>query len=103
MSYRVIVTPTADAEAREAFDWYAERSPAAARRWYAGLAKAIASLAEGPERCPVAEDDSEVLGREVRLKLYGRRRGAYRILFVIRGAEVNVLRIRHTARGPLEL
>ena len=59
--------------------------------------------AEGPERCTVAEDDSEVLGREVRLKLYGRRRGAYRILFVIRGAEVNVLRIRHTARGPLEL
>ena len=99
MSYRVIVAPTADAEAQDAFDWYAERSPAAARRWYAGLAAAIASLAEGPEGCPVSEDDSEALGREVRLKLYGRRRGVYRILFAIRGDTVHVLRIRHAARA----
>jgi plasmid stabilization system protein ParE len=102
VSYRVIVTPTANAEALTAFDWYAEQSPGAARRWYKGLSQAIASLAEGPERCPVSEDDSEVLGREVRVKLYGRRRGVYRILFALRGEEVHILRIRHAARGPLE-
>jgi plasmid stabilization system protein ParE len=102
VSYRVIVTPIANAEAMEAFDWYAARSHAAAARWHAGLSRAIASLSENPERCPVSEDDSEALGREIRLKLHGRRHGVYRILFVIKGDEVQVLRIRHAARGPLE-
>jgi len=102
VTYHVIVTRTADAEAMEAFRWYAERSPAAARRWYQGLERALKTLESQPTQCPISEEDSEALGREVRLKLYGRRRGVYRILFAIDGETIWVLRIRHSARGPIE-
>lgn len=102
MTYHVIVTRTADAEAMEAFRWYAERSPEVARRWYQSLERAMKTLETHPARHPVSEDDSEALGREVRIKLYGRRRGIFRILFAIEGETVWVLRIRHSARGLLE-
>ncbi len=44
MTYKVIVTPTADAEAMEAVNWYAERSTDAAQRWHTGLTRAINSF-----------------------------------------------------------
>ncbi len=102
MSYRVIITPTADAEAMESFRWYADRSPGAAARWYAGLNRALAGLSENPTRYAVSDEDSVTLGREIRFKLYGRRRGVFRILFAIQDDIIFVLRIRHSARGPIE-
>ena len=71
MTYNVIVTPTADAEAMEAVAWYAERSSDAAQRWHERLTRAINSLAKLPTRCPVSQEDSKALGCEVRLLLYG--------------------------------
>jgi plasmid stabilization system protein ParE len=100
--YHVVVTPTADAEAMEAVEWYFERSADAAERWRSGLDRAIDSLAKLPTRCPVSRDDSATLGCEVRLLLYGKRRGVYRILFSIVGETVWILRIRHSALGPLK-
>ena len=102
MSYRVIITPTADAEVLDAFRWYAERSATAAERWYAGLSRAIASLAAKPGRFPVSEEDSEVLGCEARILLYGRRRGVFRILYHIEGDTVWVIRVRHSAQNQIE-
>ena len=101
MTYNVIVTPTADDEAMEAVRWYAERSVEAAERWHNGLTRAINSLTRLPTRCPVSQADSRALGCEVRLLLYGKRRGIYRILFTIAGDTVWVLRIRHGAQGRL--
>lgn len=101
MTYRVIVTPTADDEAIEAVRWYAERSPDAAQRWHDGLAHAIDSLAWMPTRCRVSPDDSQALGCEVRILLYGRHPGVYRILFSIDYDTVWILRIRHSARDVL--
>ena len=98
----MIVTPTADVEAMEAFRWYAERSATVAERWYAGLSKAITSLAEKPSRFPVSYDDSDALGCEACVLLHGRRRGVFRILYNIEGNTVWVLRIRHSAQGPIE-
>lgn len=102
MTYHVLVTPIADAEAMESFRWYAERSDRIAERWYAGLNKAITALAKNPARFPVSEDDSAALGCEARILLYGRRRGVFRILYTISGDTVWVLRIRHSAQGPIE-
>ena len=102
MIYSVIVTPTADAEAMDAFHWYANKSLAAAAKWHAGLSRALASLTKNPLRFPISEDDSEALGREVRMLIYGRRLGVYRILFSVRGDVVRVLRIRHSARGHIK-
>lgn|GEM_PF-2220719 len=76
MTYNVIVTPTADAEAMEAVAWHAERSTDAAQRWHERLTRAINSLAKLPTRCPVSQEDSKALGCEVRLLLYGKRSGA---------------------------
>jgi plasmid stabilization system protein ParE len=51
MSLRVVVTEQAEREMQLAFDWWADnRSKPQADRWYAGLAKAIAELADNPER-----------------------------------------------------
>ena len=73
MSYGVVVTARARADAIEAFRWIAEGSPDAAARWYVGLEKAIAKLTTMPERHPIAEDESEQLGITLRQVLYGRR------------------------------
>ena len=102
MSYRVVITARARADAVEALRWLAERSPDAAARWYAGLEKAIAKLSIMPERNPIAEDESEQLGITLRQMLYGRRRGVYRLFFSIEGETVTLHYIRHSARGPIE-
>ena len=102
MSYRVVVTARARADAIEAFRWIVERSPDAAARWYAGLQKAIAKLGTMPERHPIAEDESEQIGIILRQMLYGRRRGVYRLLFSIEGETVTLHYVRHSAQGPID-
>jgi plasmid stabilization system protein ParE len=102
VSYRIVFTPRARADAIEALRWIAERSPDAAARWYAGLEKAIAKLGNDPEHHPVAEEESERLGITIRQVLYGRRRGVYRILFSVEAETVYLHYIRHSARGSIE-
>ena len=102
MTYRVVFTPRAREDAMEAFLWLAERSPEAASRWYEGLEKAVASLSKYPKRNPIAEEESKILGLEIRQKLHGRRRGVYRILFTIDGDTVFLLYVRHGAQGTIE-
>jgi plasmid stabilization system protein ParE len=102
VTYRIVTQPGARADARDAFRFILEQSPAAAARWFAGLEKVIAKIAEGPELYPVAVEESEQLGVTIRQALYGRRRGVYRILFAVEGETISVLFIRHSARGPIE-
>ena len=72
MTYRVVITAGANADAIEAFRWKAERSAQVAARWYAGLQKAIARLGIFPERHPVAEEESELLSIALRQMIYGK-------------------------------
>ncbi len=62
MTYRIVVTARARADAIRAFRWIAERSPDSASRWSAGLQKAIVKLGQFPDRNPVAEEESEQVG-----------------------------------------
>ena len=101
MKYRVVITARARVDAIAAFRWIAERSPDAAARWYAGFEKAVARLATMPQRCPIAEDESQQLGITLRQMLYGRRRGVYRILFSIEADTVTLHYVRHSAQGPI--
>src|SRR5579872_4000254 len=98
MSYRVEISEAAEAEAEAAYLWMLRRSPSAAARWYEGLLAAIGSLDEFPHRCPVARE-SHPFEREIRQLLYGKGRGAYRVLFAIVEpagiAEQPVVRILH--------
>lgn len=102
MTYRVIIQPEAERDIRQAAAWIREqtRSPAPALHWVRGLRAAIETLASHPLRCPV-DPDSEFYGEEVRVLLYGRRRGVYRVLFAVRDRTAHVLTVRHSARQNL--
>jgi len=97
MKFAVEITDTAWAEIEEAYDWLAERAPAAAAHWKQNLLAAIDRLERFPRRCSVAPE-SQYFGREIRQLLHGKRQHKYRILFQIRESRVIVLRVRHGAR-----
>jgi plasmid stabilization system protein ParE len=77
--------------------WIAERAPDSAVNWFNGLEAAIYSLEDFPQRCPLAEE-SKAFDVEIRQLIYGKRVGAYRILFTILGDAVHVLHVRHGRR-----
>lgn len=89
-----MVQPPASAEMEEAFRWIADQAPASAVKWFNGLQVAIQSLESFPERCPLAEE-SQAFEMEIRQLLYGKRVGAYRILFTINRDAVHVPHVRH--------
>jgi plasmid stabilization system protein ParE len=101
MAYRCELTRRALRDAEEAYTWIARDSPRRAARWYEGLFAKIRTLADNPRRCPLAPE-SEADGHEIRQILYGRRRGVYRVLFVVRSEElVLVLAVWHGSRQPV--
>src|SRR5438874_1013221 len=102
MTYRVILQPQAERDIWAAARWIEEqsKSPAKALRWVRGIRAEIDTLKVSPTRCPI-DPDSAVYGEEVRMLLYGKRHGKYRILFTIRGDTVRVLAVRHSAQRSL--
>ena len=102
MTYQVVIEPRAEREIQMAAHWILgqSRSRTTALRWARDLQAKIATLKTSPQRCPI-DPDSEVYGEEVRVLLYGKRRGAYRVLFTIRGDTVHVLTVRHSAQRSL--
>ena len=104
MTYRVILQPGAERDIRQVARWKLERarSPESALRWAHSLRAKIGTLKTNPHRCPI-DPDSDAYGAEVRVLLHGKRLGKYRVLFTIRGDEVRVLAVRHTAQeNPIE-
>jgi len=72
-----------------------------ATKWWNGLADAIESLADNPERCGLAPE-SDQFDQEMRQLLYGRRkRDRRRVLFTIKGKKVLVLHVRHGTQRHL--
>jgi hypothetical protein len=69
-------------------------------RWLRSIRARIDTLETSPDRCPI-DPDSEAYGEEVRVLLFGKRGGKYRVLFAIRGDAVRVLTVRHSARRSL--
>lgn len=70
----------------------------AAERWYAGMKRAILSLALRPNRCPFTPEN-----KRLRHLLYGRKAHVYRVIYRVNEQlqRVDVLHIRHGARRPL--
>jgi plasmid stabilization system protein ParE len=102
MTYRVILQPSAVRDIERAARWILDQSqsPSTALRSARSMRAKIDTLKTTPIRCPI-DPDSEAFGEEVRVLLYGKRRGKYRVLFTIRGDVVYVLTIRHTAQQSL--
>ncbi len=102
MIYRVVVQPRAERDIQLAAHWILGQSgsPLTAVRWARNLRSTIATLKTNPRRFPV-DPDSKVYGEEVRVLLHGKRRGLYRVLFMIRRDTVHVLTVRHSAQQSL--
>lgn len=99
MRYEVTIHPEAEEELARAYDWILEDSKSAevAEKWRRGLLAKARTLHVFPERCTRAPE-AALLGEDIRQLLYGKRSRAYRLLFVIQGRSVVVIRIRHGAR-----
>jgi plasmid stabilization system protein ParE len=98
MVFRVETSAEAELDAISILEWLLEQSAGdTGLQWFMGMDKAIASLRNFPERCPLAPENAR-FPFEVRQLLYGKRPHAYRILFTIRGETVHVLHIRHGRR-----
>ncbi|MCW5768475.1 MAG: type II toxin-antitoxin system RelE/ParE family toxin [Phycisphaeraceae bacterium] len=94
---RVVIQPLASREISRYASWIeSQGSPAGAHRWLDAIETAINSLRSFPERCPLAPE-SEDVGTEIRQLLFA----SHRVLFVIKGNEVHVLYVRHTAQRRL--
>ena len=56
MPYRVDLARNAEAELEELHLWVVERAPQQGAAWFNGLERAVLSLDQHPERCPVAPE-----------------------------------------------
>src|SRR5262245_19421691 len=105
MSFQVIFRPRARSDIAATLTWLARTSRARSARWRAGLFRIVENLESDPNRYDEAAEATD-LGVDLRQLLYGRRRNVYRILFLIEGDTVNILRVRHAVQdwvGPDDL
>jgi plasmid stabilization system protein ParE len=101
MSFRVEYSLHASNELVEAYRWIKERAPMAAEKWREELIGKVNELAENPLRHPVAPE-SEKFPREIRLMLFRKRRGQFRVYYTIDEKRVVILSVRRSSRKPLE-
>ena len=102
MAFRVEVSLEAERDAEGILEWLlSQQTGQAGIDWFLALDDAFASLAQFPERCPIASENPR-FPFEVRQLLYGRKPHIYRILFTIAGDTVQVLHIRHGRRKPVD-
>ena len=100
MTYEVIIQPPAKQDIEAAYLYLRQNAPAISEKWLAGLERAIRSLERLPTRCGVARE-SPAFSEVIRQLLYGKRKGVYRVLFVVRGRTVRVLHVRHASRDAM--
>jgi plasmid stabilization system protein ParE len=101
MKRHVKLLARARGDADDIFSWIAERSPKGAASWHQSFQDAAATLSDDAERHAIAPELTAI-PEEVREFYFRTRHGRrYRILFVIVGAEVRILRIRGPGQPPV--
>jgi len=91
--FRVEITPSAEADIAEIWDYIAQDSPANANAFVLAIEEQIASLEKFPERCPRIPEN-EILATSYRHLIHG----SYRTIFRIAGSRVIILRVIHSSR-----
>lgn len=89
--FTVAVLPDAEAELREAFVWYFEKSPLAADAFGTEVEDAIDGLVETAANWPKDQDGAH---------LYHLKRFPYTLRYEIDGGAVTVLAVAHQRRAP---
>jgi plasmid stabilization system protein ParE len=101
MAYRVEIARSAEAELESLYLWVVTRAPQQGAKWFNGLERAVLTLSDHPNRCPIAPESVDP-DRPVRVLHYGRKPHVYRIFFVIDepAQAVHVVHVRRGARQP---
>jgi plasmid stabilization system protein ParE len=100
MRFVVRVTRKAASNLGEIAEWLAaEGGPEVALRWLDSIERELSDLSAYPARHPLAPEDREVRGPEIRQLISGN----YRVLFLVRDAAVFVLHVRHASRRAATL
>ena len=89
--FEVEILPEAEAEIREAFVWYFERSPIAADAFRTETLEAIDQLSSDALVWP---EDEDAIRRHIL------RHFPYTVFYEIRGTTVTVLAVAHQRRRP---
>lgn len=103
MPFLVKLLPRAERDLEAIYNYIDADSSAAAHRWFNGLADAMASLANSPERNPRTAENPEL-----RHLLYGHKPHIYRIIYSVNRStkQVSIVHVRHGARdafqGPVQ-
>ncbi len=101
MSHTLVIQARAKRDIHRIVTWIRKRSQTGSQRWLNALAKATNSILDQPSGLPFA---SELPLQELRVreKLFKTRRGLmYRILFLIDGDIVFVVRVRGSGQRPV--
>ena len=94
--------PRAERDIDEVVVAIQRKAPVTAARWHARMTAAIGRLEFMPTRFGLIEE-AEDIGHELREYIFGRRRGAYRVIYTLTGQTVYILRVLNAARGRLTL
>jgi toxin ParE1/3/4 len=97
MAYRVDIARSAEADLEDLYLWVVERAPQQGAAWFNGLERAVLSLDQHPERCPVAAESSDP-DHPIRVLRYGRKPHVYRVFFTV-DHSAKVIRVVHVRRG----
>jgi plasmid stabilization system protein ParE len=103
MAFHVEISPRAFNDLDEIARYIKQQASfGQAEKWFNGMIAAIQTLEDLPHRCRVA-DESEELGQEVRLLLYGKRNRRYKVYYSVQErtpstGTVRVFHVRHWAR-----
>ena len=100
MAYSVDIARSAEGELEALYLWVVERAPQQGAAWFNGLERAVLSLDQHPERCPVAPESIDP-DRPVRVLSYGRKPHIYRVFFTI-DHNVKIVRVVHVRRGATQ-
>ena len=92
-TFRVEITPAAEADIVDIWEYIAQDSPGNAATFVLSLEEQIAALEQFPERCPRIPEN-EILGTTYRHLVFG----AYRTIYRITAERVIILRVIHGAR-----
>lgn len=91
--FKVDITPTAEADVAEIWDYIAQDNPGNAEAFISRLSEQVETLENFPERCPLISEN-RILGTAYRHLIYGH----YRTIFRIAGDTVIILRVIHGSR-----
>jgi plasmid stabilization system protein ParE len=97
MRYRLVLQRLAREDLYQAYEWAAANAPGTAIAWLKRFQDSLESLDHNPERCPLAHESGKV-AVDVREFLFGKRPSVFRVLFIIDGEIVRILRIRRAQR-----